>query len=148
MGLPNPPILAQFPIGIEIIIILVVVAIVLLLGPRKIPELARGIGKALGEFRRGRQEIEREIQREMNSQPARGSTEQVYEINPRIIQAAQRLDVDTTGRKERELKLEILGSMREASRTRLEAVAGSLDVKADGLDDAQLRDEIAKALGI
>ena len=37
--------------GYELLIVLVVV--VLLFGGRKIPELMRGVGKGLGEFRRG-----------------------------------------------------------------------------------------------
>ena len=47
--------------GIEWIIILVIVAVLLLFGPQKIPDLFRGFGRALGEFRRGRMEVEREI---------------------------------------------------------------------------------------
>ncbi len=45
----------------EIILILVFFAL-LFLGGKKIPEFARGLGKAMGEFKRGRLEIEREIQ--------------------------------------------------------------------------------------
>jgi len=52
---------AQLPAGFEWIVVLIVVAVLLLFGPKKIPELARGIGRALGEFKRGRQEIETEL---------------------------------------------------------------------------------------
>lgn len=45
----------------EIILILVFFAL-LFLGGKKIPEFARGLGRAMGEFKRGRLEIEREIQ--------------------------------------------------------------------------------------
>jgi len=38
------------------------VAGLLAFGPKKIPELARGLGRALGEFRRGRVEVEKEIE--------------------------------------------------------------------------------------
>ena len=47
--------------GTEILVIIVIAAI-LFFGGRKIPEFARGIGRAMGEFRRGRLEVEREIQ--------------------------------------------------------------------------------------
>lgn len=55
------PVLLFGPIpgGPELIIILAVV--VLLFGANKIPELARASGQAMGEFRRGREEIEQEI---------------------------------------------------------------------------------------
>ena len=50
------PFLAFFrTIGMpELLIILVV--LLLLFGAKKLPQLARGIGKSLSEFRRGRQE--------------------------------------------------------------------------------------------
>ncbi|MCL4355519.1 MAG: twin-arginine translocase TatA/TatE family subunit [Nitrososphaerota archaeon] len=41
--------------------ILAVVVIVLFGGAKKIPELARSMGKAMGEFRKGQAEIEKEV---------------------------------------------------------------------------------------
>ena len=43
----------------EIIVIFVVV--LLLFGAKKIPELARGLGKSMGEFKKAREEFETEI---------------------------------------------------------------------------------------
>ena len=45
--------------GQEMIIIFVV--ILLLFGAKKIPELARGLGKSMGEFKKAREEFEHEI---------------------------------------------------------------------------------------
>lgn len=45
----------------EIVFILVIV--LLLFGAKKLPELARGIGQSLGEFKRARDEFEREVQK-------------------------------------------------------------------------------------
>jgi len=47
--------------GPEIAIIFVLV--LLLFGAKKIPELARGLGKSMGEFKRARDEFEDEIRR-------------------------------------------------------------------------------------
>ena len=48
------------PIGMpEMIMIFVVV--LLLFGAKKLPELARGIGKSMGEFKKAREDFEREI---------------------------------------------------------------------------------------
>lgn len=38
--------------------ILFVVVLLLLFGAKKLPELARGLGKSLGEFKKGREEFE------------------------------------------------------------------------------------------
>jgi sec-independent protein translocase protein TatA len=53
------PLFPGLPGGPELLIILVV--IVLLFGANKIPKLARSTGQAMGEFRRGREEIEAEL---------------------------------------------------------------------------------------
>jgi len=43
----------------EMIVIFLIV--LLLFGAKKIPDLARGIGKGMGEFKKAKQEFEREI---------------------------------------------------------------------------------------
>ena len=48
----------------EMIIIFVVV--LLLFGAKKLPELARGMGKSLGEFKKAKDEFEHEITRSEN----------------------------------------------------------------------------------
>jgi len=55
----NAPLAFGLPQGPEWIIIFVVV--LLLFGAKKIPELARGLGKSMGEFKKARDEFEREI---------------------------------------------------------------------------------------
>lgn len=53
------------PIGPEMIVILFV--LVLLFGANKIPKLARSSGEAIGEFKKGREELEEELQGESNT---------------------------------------------------------------------------------
>ena len=47
--------------GQEMIWIFIIV--LLLFGAKKLPELARGVGKSMGEFKKAREEFEREISR-------------------------------------------------------------------------------------
>ncbi len=42
---------------------LIFVLVLLLFGAKKLPELARGLGKSMGEFKKARQEFEDEITR-------------------------------------------------------------------------------------
>lgn len=51
----------MFPSGMEWII--VALLILLLFGAKKIPELARGIGQGIGEFKKASSEIRREIEK-------------------------------------------------------------------------------------
>jgi|YelNatPaOPRAMG01_1025707.scaffolds.fasta_scaffold00360_1 sec-independent protein translocase protein TatA len=46
-------------------IILIVVVLIVLGGSKKIPELARSVGRAFGEFKKGRMEVEKEIKEAM-----------------------------------------------------------------------------------
>lgn len=42
-------------------IILIVLVILLLFGAKKIPELARGLGKGMSEFKKGLKDVEKDI---------------------------------------------------------------------------------------
>ncbi len=43
-------------------IILGVVAVIVLGGSKKIPEFAKSLGRAMGEFKKGKAEVEKELQ--------------------------------------------------------------------------------------
>lgn len=47
------------PGGPELLVILFIV--LLLFGAKKLPELSRSLGKSLGEFKKGKEDLEREI---------------------------------------------------------------------------------------
>jgi sec-independent protein translocase protein TatA len=53
------PLFPGIPGGPELMIVLLIV--VLLFGANKVPKLARASGQAMGEFKRGRDELEEEI---------------------------------------------------------------------------------------
>jgi sec-independent protein translocase protein TatA len=57
--LPTAPLFGAVPGGPEMIVILLV--LVLLFGANKIPKLARSTGQAMGEFKKGREQIEEEL---------------------------------------------------------------------------------------
>jgi sec-independent protein translocase protein TatA len=44
-------------------IIFIFLIVLLLFGAKKLPELARGIGKSMGEFKKAREDFEKEITR-------------------------------------------------------------------------------------
>lgn len=61
------PLQFGIPGGMELAVILLIA--VLLFGANKIPKLARSTGQAMGEFQRGRTEIEQELE-EMKEPPS------------------------------------------------------------------------------
>jgi sec-independent protein translocase protein TatA len=60
------PLQFGIPGGPELLVILFIA--VLLFGANKIPKLARSTGEAMGEFQKGREEVEQELQ-EMRDEP-------------------------------------------------------------------------------
>ena len=54
------PLFGPVPGGMEMVVILLIA--VLLFGANKIPKLARSTGQAMGEFQKGRQQVEKELQ--------------------------------------------------------------------------------------
>ncbi len=48
-------------LGPDMVVVFLIV--LLLFGAKKLPELARGVGKAMGEFKKAREEFEHEITR-------------------------------------------------------------------------------------
>ena len=60
----NPIFLFSMPGGMEWV--LIVVAILVLFGGKKIPELARGLGKGIREFKDAKNQVTDEISKEAN----------------------------------------------------------------------------------
>ncbi|WP_336363320.1 twin-arginine translocase TatA/TatE family subunit [Halalkalicoccus salilacus] len=60
MSLQFAPLFPGFPGGIELAVIVLIA--ILLFGANKIPKLARSTGQAMGEFQKGREEIDQELQ--------------------------------------------------------------------------------------
>ena len=61
------PLFGMIPGGPEMIVILLI--LVLLFGADKLPKLARSSGQAMGEFRRGREDIESDLRQAATEEP-------------------------------------------------------------------------------
>lgn len=87
-------------LGPSEVVIIVVLAVVLIIGAKKIPELARSLGRSTGEFQKGRQEVEKELREATRTDT--DSSE--YE---RVASAARALGLTTEGKTLEQLKEEI-----------------------------------------
>jgi sec-independent protein translocase protein TatA len=84
-------------------ILLVVVVIALLFGASKLPDLARSMGRSMGEFKRGQIEVEREIQTLKNT-PASPN----YDVAlTRTQSMAKKMGIEISGKTDDQLLAEI-----------------------------------------
>lgn len=125
--------------GFEWIILLIIIAALFLFGPQKLPELARGFGRALGEFQRGRMEIEREIRGQFSSLPA-------ADLRTREERVGAALGLATAGKSDLQLKIDIARAIDTAPDEKVTAAAAALGVGSGDADIQTMRERILKAL--
>ena len=98
----------MFSIGpMEWILIIIALAVLLIWGPTKIPQLARGIGQAIYEFKRG-------IRGEEESKASQDTTSKST-AHEKLIEIARKLGVDTTNKTDEQLLAEIRKKVEEMS---------------------------------
>ncbi len=84
-------------------ILLIFLVIVLLFGATKLPELARSMGRSMGEFKRGQYEVEKDLNSMKNS--AAGSN---YEVAlTRTQSMAKKMGIEIAGKTDDQLLAEI-----------------------------------------
>jgi sec-independent protein translocase protein TatA len=84
-------------------IILILAAVLLLFGAKKIPEFAQNLGKASAEFKRGKMMVEREIREE----EIKADTKERESEDLKLRRAAKELGISTKGKSQAQLKQEI-----------------------------------------
>ena len=65
-------------------ILLILILALLLFGPRKLPQIGRTLGKAVGEFRSATQELKRGIEREVHIEEVKAAGEQITDTDRQI----------------------------------------------------------------
>lgn len=86
---------AGLPGGSEMILILFVV--MMLFGAKKLPELSRSLGKSLGEFKKGKEDLERELRRA--EQDLRTASDVPVEEKKAAVEPAEKeADTNDSGR--------------------------------------------------
>lgn len=140
-GLPSGWLVAQLPTGFEWIIIAIIIIVLLLFGPQKLPELARGIGRALGEFRRGKMQIEQQISDEIRDIDVKAS-------RAKLEKAAGVLGVPVSGKSEMQIKLDIARAVDRVEDPQVVSAAQAIGVYSAGADVTRLKEMIIKSLNV
>jgi sec-independent protein translocase protein TatA len=106
-SLPLNMMMQMIPSGFEWIF-LVVIVVVLIFGAKKIPDLARGFGKATSEFEKARIEAKRELRELKNAGTSSSSTTTNAAANREKLESiADTLGIDYTDKDDDQLRLAI-----------------------------------------
>jgi sec-independent protein translocase protein TatA len=108
--------------GGELLVILIV-AVVLLFGAGKVPQLARSFGQAMGEFKKAKREAELDLKRfeesvenepeELPKQRTKPLKKKGEELN--IREVAKYMGIETEGKTDEELKEEVEAKIENTS---------------------------------
>lgn len=91
--------------GWEAILIVIIVAALIIWGPKKIPELARAIGEAKGEFERA--------SREASLRATLKKREEVAS-DDFLIETAKKMGINTEGKTKEQIFMEILEKVKSS----------------------------------
>jgi sec-independent protein translocase protein TatA len=94
----------QIPSGFEWIFIVIII-VVLIFGAKKIPDLARGFGKATSEFEKARIEAKKELRELKNA--GTSSTTNASASREKLESIADTLGIDYTDKDDDQLRLAI-----------------------------------------
>ena len=119
-SLPLNMMIQQIPSGFEWIFIVVIV-VVLIFGAKKIPDLARGFGKATTEFEKARIEAKRELRELKNagtSSSSSSTTTNAAANREKRESIADTLGIDYTDKDDEQLRLAIETEINKSHQTK------------------------------
>jgi len=129
----------------EWIIFLIVVAVLLLFGPAKLPEMARAVGRAWGEFRKGKMEVEREIRQEFMAEQSGG---EATAGRDQVLRAAKELAIPTEGRDMKDVKLDVAKAIDRMDGSRVVSAAKAFGLPVEGVGLQTLKEQIIRRLAV
>lgn len=118
----------------EVIFVLIIVLV--LFGPNKLPELARAVGSALGEFQIAQKEAEFDLSGfdELNRENAEKKKQENKALYDKIVQMADEAGIETQGKTADELLVLISAKMDQDS--------GAASTENTSVSDGQVRPEV------
>lgn len=100
--------------GIEWIVVAVVVLVLFLWGPEKLPKIARSIGQAKKEFEKASKGLEDELTRVASLQPSAAASQPPQAPDDKLLEVARELNIQTEGKTRDEIAREIIERSRRS----------------------------------
>jgi len=97
--------------GWEWVVILAIIAVLILWGPKKLPEIARAIGEAKREFQKASKELQ-EIPKELVNPEPSSATVTRPSSDDVLIMTAKKLGITTEGKTKEQISQEIVEKVK------------------------------------
>jgi sec-independent protein translocase protein TatA len=89
-------------------LVVVVIVVVLIFGAGKIPDLAKSLGRAQGEFQKAKVESDLELQKlKQGLTPPQGSAPPQLSDHDKLLKAANELGVSTDGKSDEQIRQDV-----------------------------------------
>ena len=98
--------------AMEVIVIGVIVVVILMWGPKKLPELARSLGRARREFEQAKKEVENPSTALTNTLTQGGEGPAPVSADEVLLQTARRLGINTEGKTKEQISEEIVAKAK------------------------------------
>jgi sec-independent protein translocase protein TatA len=95
--------------GIEWVVVAVIIAILFLWGPEKLPKMARAVGQARREFEKASKGLEEEISKAASLTPT------TTPPDDKLIEVARALNIETEGKTREQIAQEIIAKSKTSS---------------------------------
>ncbi len=96
-------------------ILLLLVVLLLILGPTKLPALARGLGQALREFKKAAQGLYEEEIVKPPSQIRTSTSNVALSQDDDLLEIAKKLGIETEGKTREQIKQEVIARLSKQS---------------------------------
>lgn len=90
----------MFGIGSSELVVIILIAL-LVLGPKRLPEVMKLLGRMMAEFRRMAEEVKKEIGAEANIKEIKESLQEISEV-PRLVQMQMEKEIEELKKLEQE----------------------------------------------
>ncbi len=96
--------------GIEWVVVAIIIAILFLWGPEKLPKMARAVGQARREFEKASKGLEEEISKAASLTPTTTPPP-----DDKLIEVARALNIETEGKTREQIAQEIIAKSKTSS---------------------------------
>jgi len=112
-------------------ILIIILIILVLFGPNKLPELARAIGSAMGEFKMAQKSAEFDLSGfdQLNQENQERKEKEQQDLNAKVLKMAEEAGIETAGKTQDEI-LELIAVQIHQKSARIAGAENQSEIEA------------------